>query len=221
MVQQNNENPAGLPGPIQWIVTLLLVILFIGSLLWSIFSPGFEPILVCLGSLITLLTTSVLFSNAYFNSVKAWRGVAIALLFFIIVGVAGAVLFWPDETTDSVDYPNVLWPSDEDVSLYVDFERDNDLESWTAGIKSSLALSSEEAFTGTHSVAVTTYSDSSDDNQRIFWNHTIRGEALIGQVYWPSQRGVNLEWALACLWDVCELNFRTFRPFAFGTTRAS
>lgn len=90
-----------------------------------------------------------------------------------------------------------LWPSNR--ASYLDFENQADLGEWSAGNTSSIAQSSTEAFSGSSSLAVTTTSGS-EDNQKVFWNRPLHANAIVGQVYWPEQSGVQLDWAQFCAW---------------------
>jgi hypothetical protein len=91
---------------------------------------------------------------------------------------------------------SVLWPFDQ--ANYVDFESPADLDEWIGTETTTLAQSSDYSFTGNYALAVTT----NEVGEALFtyWQHPFQAEVIVGQVYWPRQRGVRLPYAQACAW---------------------
>ncbi|MBN1202047.1 MAG: toll/interleukin-1 receptor domain-containing protein [Anaerolineae bacterium] len=92
----------------------------------------------------------------------------------------------------------LLWPFEQ--AIYTDFETPDALDEWRSTDVSTLARTSEHAFTGAYSLAVTTTSGANEDALKATWDHHFRAETVVGQVYWPSQPDTRLVWAQACAW---------------------
>lgn len=94
----------------------------------------------------------------------------------------------------------VLWPFGQ--VEYADFETPVDLDEWTGSVTSTVAQSSDQAFTGDHALAITMVGNPpGEDYVQTRWEHPFQGEVIVGQVYWPRQEGVSLVWAQACTWE--------------------
>jgi|GEM_PF-6373155 len=104
----------------------------------------------------------------------------------------------PTETGLISRTESVLWPFEE--VTYLDFEAPDAADDWTGTEISTVIASTVEAFTGSRSLAVTVTGNSEEDAIKAQWHHTFTGEVLIGQVYWPEQAGIDIEWAQACIW---------------------
>jgi hypothetical protein len=79
---------------------------------------------------------------------------------------------------------------------YFDFESANDLEGWEAGT----LISNEQAFSGERAL-IASLPVSADQETTFYlnWQHEFYADVIIGQVYWPSQDNINLEWAQVCV----------------------
>jgi hypothetical protein len=108
----------------------------------------------------------------------------------------------------------VMWPFEK--VHYIDFESPTDLDEWSGKTNEALAQSSDQAFTGNYALAVTTMGYSEDEGfVEAQWSHRLRGEVIVGQVYWPDQEGVRLVWAQACVWSCVPIESRTDQWNAF------
>ncbi len=106
----------------------------------------------------------------------------------------------------------IVWANENE---YQDFEADEDLAEWEAARTATIARSADHAFTGGEALAVTTTSGAQEDDIKVYWNRTIKGETIVGQVYWPIAAGIELQWAQACAWgcvpiDLNEGQWNTF-----------
>jgi hypothetical protein len=90
------------------------------------------------------------------------------------------------------------WP---DGNLtYLDFEDANSLENWVAAEPVKFELSNQYAISGGQSLAVTIQATTSDSKQETAVRKVpFQASLIIGQVYWPSQPGVQVEWAQFCI----------------------
>ena len=79
---------------------------------------------------------------------------------------------------------------------YYDFESANDLEGWEAG---SL-ISNEQSFSGERAL-IASLPVSADQETTFYlnWQHEFFADLIVGQVYWPGQSNINLEWAQVCI----------------------
>ena len=83
---------------------------------------------------------------------------------------------------------------------YTDFETIADRQEWTNTPLSLLSLSTEQHFSGSHSLAISTSDTTTNANQVLaHWNRQFTNEIVIGQVYWPNQQGVAVQWAQVCI----------------------
>ncbi|MBE2192836.1 MAG: toll/interleukin-1 receptor domain-containing protein [Anaerolinea sp.] len=131
---------------------------------------------------------------------KKWLKIAIGTT-FVLLAVTAAVSL---KLFSLATYHVPLF----DVLTYVDFENQADLADWASGDTSSIAQSSAESFSGSYSLAVTTTSGA-EDRQKVFWNRPLHANAIVGQVYWPEQSGIQLDWAQFCAWACVPIDVQT------------
>jgi hypothetical protein len=93
----------------------------------------------------------------------------------------------------------IAWP--QNVITYLDFENPVSIETWSEGwgdgSLASFAITDQEYFSGSHSVAVTV----TDDGEKTFimYNQPIKANYIIGQVFWPKQDGISVSWSTISL----------------------
>lgn len=82
-------------------------------------------------------------------------------------------------------------------SKVIDFETLTEVSEWSNTEFSSIAQSDEYAFTGQSALAVRTTATSS----ALFAKRTrdFTADMIVGQVYWPTQDGVDIEWVQVCV----------------------
>jgi hypothetical protein len=90
---------------------------------------------------------------------------------------------------------SVLWPFAQ--VEYLDFENKSDFNGWSGVGQNTVAQSHANHFSGEGSLAVTVGSDQT----QLFVERDshFRAEALVGQVYWPQQDGIDVQWAQVCV----------------------
>ncbi|MCE7861513.1 MAG: hypothetical protein DYG86_17235, partial [Chloroflexi bacterium CFX2] len=49
-------------------------------------------------------------------------------------------------------------------------------------------------------LAVSVTGNAEADSIKAQWHHTFTGDVLVGQVYWPEQDEIRIDWAQACVW---------------------
>jgi hypothetical protein len=91
----------------------------------------------------------------------------------------------------------ILWPFSE--FSYLDFESPANLERWVTAEGNTRTLSSDYSFTGASSLAITI--SSSEPNTFIRWHQPLQSEIIVGQIYLPSQDGIEPVWLQACVLD--------------------
>jgi hypothetical protein len=92
------------------------------------------------------------------------------------------------------------WPLD--IAQYTDFESESDLGNWAGKDFSQIAWSSQRAFTGSHSLSVTV-TGNPEKGVLVERSGEFQAEVLVGQVYWPEQKGIEITWAQVCVPSVC------------------
>jgi hypothetical protein len=90
---------------------------------------------------------------------------------------------------------SVVWPFDEFV--YMDFETPTDLDSWVISNPNTFTQTTAQSFSGGHSLAVTVQSDMTQ--VFVSRDRRFKAEVLLGQIYWPKQEGIDVQWAQACI----------------------
>lgn len=107
--------------------------------------------------------------------------------------------FRDDGSPGLVNFSNVLLWSQQQVE-YVDFESTVIPKEWTGSVTTTMAPSTDQAFSGRQSLAITTKS-SAGGEQYAFWKPTVRPQYIIGQVYWPSRKDTNVAYAQICVFN--------------------
>ena len=80
---------------------------------------------------------------------------------------------------------------------YYDFERTEDFTGWTSIENNVLTTADDQAFSGFHSLAIST--SNSESQQFVAFSKSFKSNLIVGQVYWPKQEGIRVEWAQACV----------------------
>lgn len=113
------------------------------------------------------------------------------------------------ETTVALQRDNAPLALDLKKLTAFDFEQDDDLQYISPTLRSSVQRSNNVAFLGKSALAITTSQDVQEKagggDEYVQWNYSFRASALVGQIYFPLQPGVNVYWAQACLvrWQLC------------------
>jgi hypothetical protein len=98
--------------------------------------------------------------------------------------------------SDMLVGPDVAnWPAD--TMRYLDFEKDADLNAWSGTDFSQVSLASAEVYSGNRALGVTV-SGNTEDGLVVQWNQNFQPEVIVGQVYWPRQEGIEVQWASIC-----------------------
>jgi hypothetical protein len=79
----------------------------------------------------------------------------------------------------------------------MDFEYPVDFDDWISNNSNSFTQSMEKSFSGGHSLAITVRSD--ETQVFITRDRPFKSELLLGQVYWPKQAEIEVQWAQACI----------------------
>lgn len=98
----------------------------------------------------------------------------------------------------------LTWP--QDAVTYLDFEDPGSLQLWKQGWGdgqlATFELSDRKAFSGSHSAAVTVTDDAA--KAYMLYDHPVQAHFLVGQVFWPQQEGIGLNWAQVCVSETGE-----------------
>jgi hypothetical protein len=123
------------------------------------------------------------------NKITTWGVTAIVAIICGIGGyLIGMYLFPPPNTTIV-----------QDSVRYVDFEKSEDLNGWTASDLSIVNLTGDKAFKDDHSLAVKTKGTNGKTSVLVLWDHPMKADLVIGRVFWPIQKDVQVIWAQACV----------------------
>ena len=90
------------------------------------------------------------------------------------------------------------WPQGN--MTYLDFENADDTGNWVAAQPTHIELSNQFAISGKQSLSVTVESTGPNIKQETAVRDIqLKASMIIGQVYWPEQQGVDIEWAQFCV----------------------
>lgn len=89
---------------------------------------------------------------------------------------------------------SVLWPFEQ--VEYIDFESQPDLQSWSGVDANVIARSNKEHFSGEATLTITVVSDQTQ--AFVEREQPLRAETVVGQVYWPQQDGIDVQWSQIC-----------------------
>ena len=79
---------------------------------------------------------------------------------------------------------------------HLDFEIGDDLTGWTPNDGTNLDIWTISSYSGKRSLAVKT---SLSGTQTLLWKNLPKNPTIVvGQIFWPSMPGVNIQWALIC-----------------------
>jgi hypothetical protein len=89
---------------------------------------------------------------------------------------------------------------------FINFEKNNDENYWKETGVTKFIRSSEIAFDGKYSLAITTPGIHEGGEFFISWNHPIQANQIIGRVYFPIQTDVTITWMQVCISGIGECN---------------
>lgn len=120
---------------------------------------------------------------------RKWT-ISLLLVIFLVVSLAATTFlatFQQDSRIKADDYFN--------------FEEDSQIKKWESRDGSTVQLSTNHAFTGKKSVAVTIMAQSGQEGGVGFatWTQTFKAESVIGRIFFPSSDNVSVVWAQVCI----------------------
>lgn len=117
-----------------------------------------------------------------------WRWGSLAALYAITIPFFG----WVGARISTL--PTSSWPSS--LVTYYDFETDADLTGWQGEIRRS----DEHAFSGQYALRSTQPVQADQETKiSLRWQRQITADVIVGQVYWPEDEDVGIEWAQVCI----------------------
>ena len=122
------------------------------------------------------------------GSSPKWRWGSLAALYVITIPFFG----WLG--TQIMVLPTSSWPSN--LMTCYDFEADTDLQGW----QGETQRSNDYAFSGQYALKATQPVQSDQETAiTLSWQREIIADVIVGQVYWPEDENVSIEWAQVCV----------------------
>ena len=169
---------------------VVAAVLAVAKVLIQTFESNRSPLLIA-SVVVCIVVTAVVLWFALRTTVEEkseWRWLGLVVILVTIVLYSG----WVGTQIDIPRINNRL----SELVIYYDFESDADLEGWQGDSEAS----TDHAFTGKHALkSLQPVQAGQDTRIALSWEHEVTADVIVGQVYWPEEEEISVEWAQVCV----------------------